>query len=160
SASFAETGKMPAEPSARAGMQPAEAVFDMLNTWLVNRDIENIISYFSDQSFACADLDRGEKLDHGMAKFRVFMALQRANQRFGSVNQLADISTAVPLEGSGERSKAVQHPYPGQFTLYDVREDAAEQFKCENRLDARLISPKAAASKAFSKYYGAVFRLG
>src|SRR6185503_17527824 len=74
--------------------------------------------------------------------------------------QLADISTAVPLEGSGERSKAVQHPYPGQFTLYDVREDAAEQFKCENRLDARLISPKAATSKAFSKYYGAVFRLG
>ena len=146
-ADFAETGKMPAEPSARASMKPADAVFDMLNTWLVKKDTENLISYFSEQSFACADLEPGEKLDRGMAKFRLFMALQRANQRFGNVGQLADISTAVPLEGSGERSKLVQHPYQGQFALYDVREDAAEQFKCENRLDASLISPKAAAVK-------------
>ena len=95
-----------------------------------------------------------------MAKFRLLMALQRANQRFGNVGQLGDISTAVPLEGTSERSKVVQHPYQGQFALYDVREDAAERFKCENRLDASLISSKAAASKAFGKYYGAVFRLG
>ena len=157
-ADFAETGKIPAELSARANLKPAEAVFDMLNTWLVNKDTENLISYFSEQSFACADSERGEKLDRGMAKFR--LALQRANQRFGNVSQLADISTPVPLEGSGERSKVVPHPYQGQFALYDVREDAAEQFKCENRQDASLISPKAATSKKFGNYYGAVFRLG
>ena len=122
--------------------------------------LENVLSYFAEQSFACADLERGEKLDRGMAKFRLLMALQRANQRFGNVGQLGDISTAVPLEGTGARSKVVQHPYQGQFALYDVREDAAEQFKCVNRLDPTLISPKAAASKAFGKYYGAVFRLG
>ena len=160
SGGFAETGKMPAEPSARAGMKPADAVFDMLNTWLVKKDTENLISYFSGQSLACANLEPGEKLDRGMAKFRLFMALQRANQRFGNVGQLADISTAVPSEGASGRSKVMQHPYQGQFALYDVREDAAEQFKCENRLDASLISPKAAASKAFGKYFGAVFRLG
>ena len=159
-APFEETGQMPAEPSSRAGMKPADAVFDMLNTWLVKKDTENLISYFSEQSFACADLEPGEKVDRGMAKFRLLIALQRANERFGNVSQLADISTAVPLEGSGERSKVVPHPYQGQFALYDVREDAAEQFKCGNRRDASLISPKAAASKKFGKYYGAVFRLG
>ena len=84
-----------------------------------------------------------------------------AGQRTIRKGQAAgDISTAVPLEGSGERSKVVPHPYQGQFALYDVREDAAEQFKCLNRLDASLISSKAAASKTFGKYYGAVFRLG
>jgi hypothetical protein len=160
SASFAETGKMPSEPSARAALKPADAVFDMLNTWLVSKDTENLISYFSERSFACADLESDEKVDRGMAKFRIFTALQRANERFGNVGQLADVSTAVLPEGSGERSKVVQQAHQGQFTLYDVREDAAEQFKCENRLDASLISPKAAVSKAFGKYYGAVFRLG
>ena len=80
---------MPTEPSARADLKPADAVFDMLNTWLVKKDTENLISYFSEQSFACADLEPGEKLDRGMAKFRIFMALQRANQRFGNVGQLA-----------------------------------------------------------------------
>ncbi len=160
SAGFEETGKMPAEPAARAGMKPAEAVFDMLNTWLVKRDVENVLSYFAEQSLACADLEPGEKADRGMARFRLLMALQRANQRFGIVQQLGDISTAVQPEGTGARSKVVQQPHQGQFALYDVREDAAERFKCVNRLDPTQISPKAAESKKFGKYYGAVFRLG
>ena len=84
----------------------------------------------------------------------------RQNQRFGSIAQLGDIATAVAPPNTGVRSKPVQHPYQSQFALYDVREDAAEQFSCVNRLDAVQASPKAAASKAFGKYYGAVFRLG
>jgi hypothetical protein len=157
---FTETGRIPAEPAARAGMKPADAVFDMLNTWLVRRDAENVLSYFAEESFACADLEAGETVDRGMAKFKLLMALQRASQRFGNVEQLAEISTAVPLERTGERTKVVQQPYQGQFALYNVREDAAERFKCVNRLDATQRSSKAAASKAFGKYYGAVFRLG
>jgi hypothetical protein len=156
----AEAGKVPAQPAARAGMKPADAVFDMLNTWLVKKDAENVLSYFSRQSYACEELERGEKVDYGMAKFELLLAMRRANKRFGNVGQLADISTAMPLETTGPRSKIVKQPYQGQFALYDVREDAAEQFKCANRLDASQVSPKAAASKAFGKYYGAVFRLG
>jgi hypothetical protein len=160
SAGFEETGKLPAPPAARAGMKPADAVFDMLNTWLVKRDVQNTLSYFAEQAFACVELEEPEKVDRGMAKFKVLMALQRANQRFGNVGQLEDISSAVPLEGVGARSKVMKQPHQGRFTLYDVREDAAEQFKCANRLDASLKSSKALASKAFGKYYGAVFRLG
>jgi hypothetical protein len=160
SAGFEETGRLPAQPAARADLKPADAVFDMLNTWLVKRDVENILSYFSEESFACADSEPGENVDRGMAKFRLFMALLRANQRFGNVAQLGDISTAVPVEESGARSKVVQQPHQEQFALYNIREDAAEQFKCMNRLDPALISWKAATSKAFGKYYGAVFRLG
>ncbi|MGA7415916.1 MAG: hypothetical protein WBW33_35925 [Bryobacteraceae bacterium] len=160
SSEVAETGKMPAEPAARAGMKPADTVFDMLNTWLVKKDAENVLSYFSRQSYACEELERGEKVDYGMAKFELLLAMRRANERFGNVGQLADISTAMPLETTGPRSKIVKQPYQGQFALYDVREDAAEQFKCANRLDASQVSPKAAASRAFGKYYGAVFRLG
>ncbi len=155
-----ETGKVPAEVAARARMKPADAVFDMLNTWLVKKDAEDSLSYFSRQSYACEELERGDKVDYGMAKFVLLRALQQANQRFANVGQLGDISTAVPLETTGARSKIVQQSHQGQFALYDVREDAAEQFKCANRLDASQTSPKAAASKAFGKYYGAVFRLG
>ena len=141
-------------------MKPFDAVHDFLNTWLVERKPEDVISYFAQQSFACADLEAGEKLDRGMAPFRLLMAMQQANQRFGNVSQLGDILTTVPPAHSGARTKLVQHPYQGQFTLYDVREDAAEQFSCVNRLDPTQASPKAAASKSFGKYYGAVFRVG
>ncbi len=156
----AEAGIVPAAVAARADMKPADAVFDMLNTWLVKKDAEDVLSYFSRQSYACEELERGDKVDYGMAKFVLLQALRRVNERFGNVGQLGDISTAVPPETTGARSKVVQQPHQGQFALYDVREDAAEQFKCVNRLDASQISSKAAASKAFGKYYGAVFRLG
>ena len=36
---------MPAVPIARAGTKRAGAAFDMLNTWLVNEDIEDLILY-------------------------------------------------------------------------------------------------------------------
>ena len=95
-----------------------------------------------------------------MAPFRLLMAMRNANQLFGNVSELSEISTAVPLPKTNERTKLVEHRYQGQFALYKVREDAAEQFICVNRLDATQISAKAAASKSFGKYYGAIFRLG
>jgi len=160
SGKFEEAGWAPAEPPERAGMKPAEAVFDMLNTWLVKKDSGNTLTYFGEQSYACEDLEGRESPDRGMAKFRLLTALQRATERFGNVRAVGDISTAVTPEGTGARSKVVRHPHEGQFTLYDVREDAAERFKCENRLDPTQLSPKAMESNSFGKYYGAVFRLG
>jgi hypothetical protein len=154
-----DTRSLPTEPRQAARAKPAEAINDMLNGWLVERKPENILSYFANESYYCAELEHGEK-DQGMAKFKLLLAMQQANGRFGNPGQLADVSTAVSLGGAGDRTKLVKHPYEKQFTLYDVREDAAEQFKCVNRLDATRISPKTEASKAFGKYYGAVFRLG
>ena len=150
----------PTEPRQAAHDEPAEAVHDMLNTWLVEKKPEDILSYFADESYYCAELESGEKVDHGMVKFKLLMAMQQANRRFGNPAQLADISTAVPLGHTAVRTKPVKQPYERSFALYDVREDAAEQFRCGNRVDATRPAPKAAASKKFGKYYGAVFRLG
>jgi hypothetical protein len=155
-----EKQSFPTEPRPAAHDKPADAVHDMLNTWLVEKKPENILSYFADESYYCAELEQGEKVDHGMAKFKLLIAMQQANQRFGNPAQLTDVSTAVPLGATAVRVKLVEQSYEREFALYDVREDAAEQFKCVNRVDATQISSKAAASKTFGKYYGAVFRLG
>ena len=155
---YAEAGGGTVSAREQAKAKPAEAVHDLLNTWLVEKKPENVISYFAQQSFACAELETGD-LDRGMAPFRLLIAMRQVNQRFGSVSQLGDVVTAV-APSIGVRSKLIKHPYQGQFALYDVREDAAEQFNCINRLDATQVSPKVAASKSFGKYYGAVFRIG
>jgi hypothetical protein len=156
---YAEAGGATTSAREKAKTKPAEAVHDLLVTWLVDRKPADVISYFSQQSYACSELEKGEQ-DRGMAPFRLLLAMRQANQRFGNISQLEDIVTAVTPPSTGVRSKLVQHPYQRQFALYDVREDAAEQFSCVNRLDAVQASPKAAASKSFGKYYGAVFRLG
>jgi hypothetical protein len=155
-----EKQSFPDEPREAAHAEPAEAVHDLLNTWLVGKKPENILSYFADESYDCAELETGEKVDHGMAKFKLLIAMQKANQRFGSPARLGDISTAVPLGSTAVRTKLVKQPYDQQFALYDVREDAAEQFKCGNRVDPARLSTNTAGSKAFGKYYGAIFRLG
>jgi hypothetical protein len=154
-----EKQSFPTEPRQAAHGKPAEAVHDLLNTWLVEKKPEDILSYFARESYYCAELEQGEKGDQGMAKFKLLIAMQQANRRLGNPAKLTDISTAVPV-GTAVRVKLVKQPYEQEFALYDVREDAAEQFKCANRLDASLISSKAAESKAFGKYYGAVFRVG
>jgi hypothetical protein len=155
-----EKHSFPDEPREAAHAEPAEAVHDMLNTWLVEKKPENILSYFADESYYCAELENGQKVDHGKAKFKLLIAMQQANQRFGNPAQLGDISTPVPLGSIAARTKRVKQPYDQQFALYNVREDAAEQFKCVNRVDPARLSSKAVESKAFGKYYGAVFRLG
>jgi hypothetical protein len=151
---------LPAEPRPAARGTPAEAVHDMLNTWLVEKKPEEVLSYFADESYYCAELEHGDKLDHGIAKFKLLIAMQQANRRLGNPAQLADVTTSVPLGSTAVRTKLVKQPYEQQFALYDVREDAAEQFKCVNRVDATRISSRATASKEFGKYYGAIFRVG
>jgi hypothetical protein len=154
-----EQQSFPTEPRPAAHHEPAEAVHDLLNTWLVQKKPEDVLSYFADESYYCAELEHGEKVDHGMTRFKLLIAMRQANQRFGNPAQLEDISTPAPLGNAAVRTRLVKQPYDREFALYDVREDAAEQFLCANRVDASRISAKAAASKAFGKYYGAVFRL-
>ena len=112
-----EKQSFPDEPREAARGEPAEAVHDMLNTWLVEKKPENILSYFADESYYCAELEQAEKVDHGMAKFKLLNALQQANQRFDNPTKLADISTAVPLGGAAVRAKLVKQPYEPQFAL-------------------------------------------
>ncbi len=157
---YAEAGKTATKLSPKAKGKPAEAVNDLLSTWLVEGRPENVLSYFAQETTACAELESGESQDRGMARIKLLMALRRANERLGEVAQLSDVSTAVQPAGTISRAKLVRQPYEGQFSLYDVREDAAEQFLCLNRLDPTLTRSKAANSKSFGKYYGAVFRLG
>ncbi len=157
---YAEASGSEAKPREQAKKKPADAVYDLLNTWLVERKPEDSLSYFAREAYTCADLEAGERQDRGMARVKLLMAMQRANEIIGTVGQLSDVSAAIQPPGSTPRAKLIQHPYQSQFALYDVRQDAAEQFNCLSRLDPTVVSEKASTSKSFGKYYGAVFRLG
>jgi len=145
------------EPVIKASAKPEVAVRDFLNSWLVDQKPELAVAYFAPSSFSCMEIEQGTPLDFGVAKFSMLMALRQANERVGKVAKLSDVSSGVSL--SGPRGKAIMQPYESEFVLYDVREDLAEQMKCANQLDPTLVSAKAAQSKAFGKYVGAVFKL-
>ncbi|MEJ2007639.1 MAG: hypothetical protein P8Z30_05675 [Acidobacteriota bacterium] len=148
---------IPTTPRIKPNAKPATAVHDFLQSWLVEQEPQETMAYFADSAFPCMQLETGQPLDPGMAKFKMLMALQDVNRRVGKIKDLSAVSKGVHL--TGERARVIQQPYQAEFVLYDVREDLAEHFKCANKLNAKDISLKAARSHAFGKYVGAVFRL-
>ncbi len=149
---------VPRNPRVRASEKPEEAVHDFLNSWLVEGAPEQSVAYVSEQAYACMELESGKPVDRGMAKFVLLGAMQSASKRIGNVATLADVSVGVRL--LDERLRVLDQPYHAQFVLYDVREDLAQQFLCENKLENAVVPPRAARSEAFGKYIGAVFRPG
>lgn len=145
-------------PKKMANVKPEEAVRDFLSSWLVERKPEDAMTYLDPNVYYCMDLEQGKRTDRGMAPFAMLKALQALNKSFGTVPDLSQVSTGVPLTGA--RVKIIPQPYEPQFVLYDVREDLAEQSKCINKIDDyQQASPKALKSDSFGKYVGAVFQL-
>ena len=153
----ATNGRVIAQEPKRKDMKPAEAVFDFLNSWLVEQKPDESVAYFAPEALACLELAKQPSADRGMAKFVLLQNMLAANARIGKVASLAEASEGIAI--TGERLKPIEQPHRSEFLLYDVREDLAEEFKCANRLDSAEISPKAAKSKDFGKYVGALFRI-
>jgi hypothetical protein len=139
------------------GAKPADAIYAFLNGWLVEQKPNESIAYFADECVACMEVERGGKIDHGMARFRILQAMIDVNRRIGKISSLSDAIIGVSLQG--ERVKVIEQPRHSQFVLYEVREDLAEEFKCANKLDTSEVSPKAMKSKDFDKYVAAVFSI-
>ena len=146
-----------AQSRTKENAKPAVAVHDFLQTWLVERKPHEVVEYFTDTALACMELERGQPMDRGVARFSMLVGLRQINQSIGTITDLSQAVAGVSI--NKPQLRVIDQPYTSQFVLYDVREDLAEQFNCTRRLDPSLISPKAAKSTAFGKYVGAIFYL-
>lgn len=144
------------EPKLR-NAKPADAIFDFLNSWLVEQKPDESVAYLTDETFACMEVERGTPIDRGMARFIILQEMIAVNRRLGKSPLLSDAVIAVDIQS--ERIKAISQAHQSQFALYDVREDLAEQFKCASKLDSSLASAKALKSRSFGKYVTAIFRI-
>ncbi len=149
---------IPRNPAVKAKAKPEEAVYDFLNSWLVEQNPNQSIAYFAEQAYACIEVERGHKIDRGMAKYMMLTGFQDINKQIGTISDLSEAVRGVRY-GGGSRGKVIQQPYHAQFVLYNIREDLATQFDCTAKLDPGSASAKAARSKDFGKYFAAFFRL-
>ena len=145
-------------PRTKANAKPVVAVHDFLQTWLVDRAPDKVVSYFTDAALSCMELEQGRPIDRGLARFSMLIGLRKINETIGTITDLSQAVVAATVD-KPQQLRVIDHPYKSQFVLYDVREDLAERFNCAHRLDPLLISAKAASSTSFGKYVGAVFYL-
>jgi hypothetical protein len=145
------------EPRLGKGTKPEDAIFDFLNTWLVEQNPRVAAGYIAARAFACLEAERGVPADRGVARFQLVRAMQSANQRIGKVGSIADTLRGVAL--TEPRNKELPQSHRDAFVMYDVRDDLAEALDCENRLHPELADAGKAQSTRFGNYVGAVFQV-
>lgn len=145
------------EPRLKKRVKPEEAIHDFLHAWLVERNPGVAVGYISPRAFACMEIEKGAPVDRGVARFQMFRAMQAVNEKLGKPETIAQVIRGVTL--TGPRGKVLEQPYHSEFVMYDVRQDLAEQFDCENRLYPERVDRKRSTSTEFGDYIGAVFQV-
>ena len=148
-------GIIPAEPPAGKG-KLEDAVYDFLNSWLVEGRPNIAVSYMSERAYECLELEQEEPLDRGMAPFILMKGMADAKQVIGPKSSLAEATIGVRLVDPSLR--LIENPHHAQFVLYDVAEDVASSFQCINRTEA-VSQDSADRPRRFGKYYGSIFYL-
>ena len=156
-ADVAAKNRASTEPRLGKGTQPADAIADFMKAWLVEQNPAVAAGYIAPRAFACLETSRGAPVDRGVARFQFVSTMHAVNARIGKVDALAQAAEGVSL--AGPRGKEIPQPNRDAFVMYDLRDDLAQSFDCENRLHPELADAKLARSTEFGHYVGAVFRL-
>jgi len=139
------------------GTKPEDAVHDFLHAWLIEGSPGVAVGYVAPRAFACLELERGETVDRGVARIQMARAMESVARLIGKPSSLADAVQGVALTGS--RGKEVAQEHRDVFAMYELRDDLAAEFDCENRLHPEQADQEAIHSTDFSGYIGAVFRV-
>jgi hypothetical protein len=153
----AMAGKIATEPRLGKDTRPEEAVSDFLNAWLVEGNPGVAAGYIAPRAFACLEVEGGRVVDPGVARVQMARAMQSVGQLIGKPTTLTGVVSAVNL--TGPRGRVAPQPHGELFAMYEIRDDLAAEFDCENRLHPELADQDALRSTRFSGAIGAVFRV-
>ncbi len=127
---------------------------DFLKAWLLEGDIKAALGYISPRALACLaeDSDEPSTFDRGMAPFVLAHRLKAAHDAVGHHNSLDGLTVGVRLTTPGLRP--VNQPHHARFVIYQVPDDVAATFECENQTSPG--GPQR-ASRQYGNYAGATF---
>ena len=149
--------KVATEPRIGKGHKPEDAIADFLRSWLVEQNPGVAVGYIASRAFACLETQRGVPVDRGVARFQIAAAMQAVNRKIGTISAINQAAEGVSL--TGPRGKEIPQSNRDAFVMYDLRDDLAQSFDCENRLHPERADAEQAKSTDFGHYVGAVFRL-
>ena len=161
SAAASEAGEVP--PIPRKGTDKLEnAVYDYLNSWLVEQKPELAAAYLSSRSFPCLTeygSQAGQQINAGTAPYVAARNMAATSKLIGKPSNLE--AAVAPARISDPNLKLVKQPYGALFTMYQVPNAVAAEFECDparafDDYDSARVSK---ASGKYGRYYGSVFQL-
>ncbi len=133
------------------------AVHDFLNLWLVEGAANVAMSYISERTYECLQLEQETPLDRGMAPIMLLRGMGAVHEALGDVSSLDDAAVGVRLNNPD--LKVVENKHHAQFVLYDVPTAVAASFECINRTEA-VAQTSENTDRRYGEYYGSIFYIG
>lgn len=150
-------------PIPRKGTDKLEtAIYDYLNSWLVEQKPELAAAYLSSRSFACLTeygSQAGQEINAGTAPYVAAREMAATSKLIGRPPNLEAAVAAAAINDSS--LKPVKQRYSTVFALYQVPNAVAADFECDpvrafNDYDNARVTK---ASGRYGRYYGSVFQL-
>jgi hypothetical protein len=152
----AETGRariVPLNPRVKADEGIDQSAHDFLKDWVVDKQPNNAIAYFSRLSYPCLEAiaeKRQRPVPPGMVRVRLGIAMDKFNESTGSVSSVGDVFEAA--KSWSPELKEVKNAYSAEFRLVSVPPDLALDEEC-------VPVPEEEVGKEFKeKYYATAFR--
>jgi len=145
------------------GAAPAElsaAAQEFLTDWLVREKIDESMHFFSSRVIACINIDEGaqaEMLSVTEAIVEMREIMDTALDELADRDNLTEAIDAVAAQNDEQASRIAEHPFAGDFTIMQVRNQVAADFMCSTK---RGMDPPEmpGGPEALGTYWGVIFR--
>ncbi len=152
-------GTIPNVPRAGKG-KPEEAMYDFLNSWLVEQQPNLAVAYISPRAYSCIDqVASGEKkkINPGLIPYYILNAMKNASRAIGRPARLGDATESV--HPNDPALKIIKQQHSAEFDLFEMPEDIALDFECANENGLGDVAETKKPGKKYGKYFGASLRL-
>jgi len=116
----------------RAGTKTIDvAVDDFLNSWLVEGAPNLAVAYADADAYDCLAMrleQEGQSLDRGLAALQLYARMKTINDVIGRRDSLDGTTRGLRLVDPA--LKLVNHKRPGQYSIYAVPREMADQMSC------------------------------
>jgi hypothetical protein len=148
-------------PIPRAGKgKPWEAMFDFLNSWLVEQQPNEAVAYISTRAYSCIDQvasDEKKKINPGLIPFYILGQMKKVNHTIGKPAGLAVVAQSV--RPNDPALKQIDQPHSAEFALFETPDDIAFDFECANRNVQNVTGETKKQKRKYGNYYGASLRV-
>jgi hypothetical protein len=146
-------GHIPLNPRVKADRGVDKSAHDFLQSWVVEKQPNKSVAYFSRQSYPCLEAT-AQKSRHsapaGMIRLRTLMLMQNFSDSIGAANSVANV-----FEPAGKWSQALKeakNAYASEFLLVTVPTDIEPDERCAPALS------EDSGNQSKEKYFATIFR--
>ena len=146
-------GRIPLNPGVKANQGIDKGAHDFLQSWLVKKEPNKSVAYFSRRSYPCLEAmpqNTRQSVSQGMVRLRTLMAMQKFSDNIGTVNSVGDVFE--PADKWSQALKPAKNAYASEFRLVSLPADMAADEECIAISDADL------SKQSKEKYFATAFR--